>query len=186
MLCLLFPALAAALDIRAPPNVGWAQTTLVYTAPRRGCHLITSEVLDALGPDLAKFQTGMCNLFVQHTSCSLSINENTDPTVRDDLSRAFDRIVPASWNYDGTFRHTMEGDDDMPGHAKSSLMGVSINVPISRGGLALGTWQGIYLCEHRDASAVAHHRSIVLTVQGELAEVKTSAADPRISFPVYR
>jgi secondary thiamine-phosphate synthase enzyme len=178
-------ARSSALELRAPPSVGWAQTTIEVTAPRRGCHLITTDVLTALNPALASIQYGLCNLFVQHTSCSLSINENTDPTVRDDLERALNRVIPTEWNHDGTFRHTLEGEDDMPGHVKSSLVGVSLNIPVSRGALALGEWQGIYLCEHRDASATAHRRRIVLTLQGELAEMSTSAVDPRISFPVY-
>lgn len=101
--------------------------------------------MKAIGDDLRKFDVGLCNLFVQHTSASLTINENADPDVRRDMEAALNKIVPASWNRDGTFRHTMEGDDDCPGHIKSSLMGVSLNIPIKQGRLALGTWQGIYL-----------------------------------------
>ena len=88
---------------------------------------------------------GMCNLFIQHTSASLTINENADSDVRRDMEVALNKIAPAQWTRDGTFHHTMEGDDDMPGHVKSSLMGVSLNVPIRQGRLALGTWQGVYL-----------------------------------------
>jgi secondary thiamine-phosphate synthase enzyme len=99
----------------------------------------------------------------------LTINENADPDVRTDLETALNHIVPADWNRDGTFRHTLEGDDDMPGHVKSSLMGASLNVPITNGRLALGTWQGIYLCEHRDQGGYGggHARKIVVTLQGQ-------------------
>jgi len=147
----------------------WFQHKISVTAPSRGCHLITGDVLKAIGTDLKKIDVGMCNLFVQHTSASLSINENADPDVRRDMEVALNKIVPAQWNRDGTFRHTLEGDDDMPGHVKSSLMGVSVDVPISGGRLALGTWQGIYLNEHRDQGGWGggHTRSIVVTLQGQ-------------------
>ena len=124
-------------------------------AQRRGCHLITGEVMKHL-PSLP--EKGMLNVFVKHTSCGLTINENADPDVRTDLDNILDRIVPERQPY---FLHTMEGDDDMPAHAKSSLIGVSLNIPISRHRLNLGTWQGIYLCEVRDYGGP---RSIVLTV----------------------
>ena len=120
----------------------WFQHELSITAPSRGCHLITSNVQKVISKDLKEIKMGMCNLFVQHTSASLTINENADPDVRRDLEVALNKIVPASWNHDGTFRHTMEGDDDMPGHVKTSLMGPSLNIPIRNGRLALGTWQG--------------------------------------------
>lgn len=138
------------------------------TAPSRGCHLITGDVVKAAGSDVQKIQMGMCNLFIQHTSASLTINENADPDVRTDMETALNRLVPAAWNRDGTFKHTLEGDDDMPGHVKSSLMGVSLNVPIRNGKLALGTWQGIYLNEHRDQGGWGggHQRSIIVTLQG--------------------
>ena len=108
-------------------------------------------------------------MFVQHTSASLTINENADPDVRVDMETALNKIVPASWNRDGTFRHTLEGDDDMPGHVKSSMMGVSLNIPIREGRLGLGTWQGVYLNEHRDQGGWGggHTRSIVITLQGQ-------------------
>ena len=139
------------------------------TAPSRGCHLITSDVNKAVKDEIARIKTGMANIFVQHTSCSLTINENADPDVRRDLETALNKIAPSSWNHDGTFKHTMEGDDDMPGHLKSSLMGVSLNIPITNGKLALGTWQGIYLNEHRDQGGWGggHTRSIVITLQGQ-------------------
>lgn len=95
-------------------SVKWFQHELSITAPSRGCHLITREVQKAIKADLAQINIGMCNLFVQHTSASLTLNENADPDVRRDLETALNKIVPASWNHDGTFRHTMEGDDDMP------------------------------------------------------------------------
>ena len=112
---------------------------------------------------------GMCNLFIQHTSASLTINENADPDVRTDMETALNLLVPAQWNRDGTFKHTLEGDDDMPGHVKSSLMGVSLNIPIQNGRLALGTWQGIYLNEHRDHGGWGggHQRRILITLQGQ-------------------
>lgn len=123
----------------------WFQHAITITAPSRGCHLITRDIQKAAGDDIGKIKIGMCNLFVQHTSASLTINENADPDVRRDMEVALNKIVPAQWNRDGTFRHTMEGDDDMPGHVKSSMMGVSLNIPIRDGRLALGTWQGMFL-----------------------------------------
>ena len=124
-------------------------------ALRRGCHLITREILKQL-PVLP--EKGLLNVFVKHTSCGLTINENADPDVRTDLDKILDHIVPERQPY---YEHTMEGDDDMPAHAKSSLVGVSLNIPISGARLNLGTWQGIYLCEFRDYGGP---RSIVLTV----------------------
>ena len=124
-------------------------------ALRRGCHLITRELLKQL-PALP--EKGLLNVFVKHTSCGLTINENADPDVRTDLDKILNHIVPERQPY---YEHTMEGDDDMPAHAKSSLIGVSLNIPISGGRLNLGTWQGIYLCEFRDYGGP---RSIVLTV----------------------
>ena len=122
---------------------------------RRGCHLITGEIMRHL-PTLP--ETGLLNVFVKHTSCGLTINENADPDVRTDLDNILDHIVPERQPY---YEHTMEGDDDMPAHAKSSLVGVSLTIPISNRRLNLGTWQGIYLCEFRDYGG---ERTIVLTV----------------------
>ena len=124
-------------------------------ARQRGCHLITGEIMRHL-PDLP--ERGLLNIFVKHTSCGLTINENADPDVRTDLDNILDHIVPEREPY---YIHTFEGDDDMPAHAKSSLMGVSLTIPISNHRLNLGTWQGIYLCEFRDYGG---SRSIVLTV----------------------
>ena len=146
----------------------WFQKEISITAPSRGCHLITSDINKAIKDDLSKIKIGLANLFIQHTSASLTVNENADPDVRRDMEVALNKIVPAEWNRDGTFRHTMEGDDDMAGHMKSSLMGASLTIPIRNGRLALGTWQGIYLNEHRDQGGWGggHTRHIVITLQG--------------------
>ncbi|KAI2493696.1 Uncharacterized protein family UPF0047 [Fragilaria crotonensis] len=147
----------------------WFQHEISITAPSRGCHLITSDIHRAIATDLKQIKIGMCNLFIQHTSASLTINENADPDVRRDMEVALNLLVPATWNRDGTFKHTLEGDDDMPGHVKSSIMGVSLNIPIQNGRLALGTWQGIYLNEHRDQGGWGggHTRRILITLQGQ-------------------
>lgn len=123
---------------------------------RRGCHLITEDIRRQLPDQLP--DTGILNVFVKHTSCGLTINENADPDVRSDMSKILDHIVKENESY---YDHTMEGSDDMPAHAKSSLIGVSINIPVTAGKLNLGTWQGIYLCEFRDYGGP---RSIVLTL----------------------
>ena len=134
------------------------QTTFSLAAKRRGCHLITREILEHLPLPLP--QTGLLNLFVQHTSCALSINENADPDVRSDLSKIMDNLVKEKQPF---YEHTMEGIDDMPAHAKSSLFGVSLTIPITNGRLNLGTWQGIYLCEFRNYGG---SRRIVATIYG--------------------
>lgn len=131
------------------------QKELELTPKRRGCHLVTREILSALPP---LPETGMLNLFVKHTSCALSVNENADPDVRADMEAILNRLVPENQPY---YRHVMEGADDMPAHAKSSLFGVSLNIPVTRGRLNLGTWQGIYLCEFRDYGGP---RRIVATI----------------------
>lgn len=133
------------------------QTEFTLRAMPRGCHLVTGEIVRQL-PRLP--QTGLLNLFVKHTSCALSINENADPDVRHDMNCIMDRLVKENEPY---YMHTMEGSDDMPSHAKSSIVGVSINIPITNGRLNLGTWQGIYLCEFRDYGGP---RKIVATVMG--------------------
>lgn len=133
------------------------QTEFTLRAMPRGCHLVTGEIVRQL-PRLP--QTGLLNLFVKHTSCALSINENADPDVRHDMNCIMDRLVKENEPY---YMHTMEGSDDMPSHAKSSIVGVSINIPITNGRLNLGTWQGIYLCEFRDYGGP---RKIVATVIG--------------------
>jgi len=126
------------------------------TAKHRGCHLITREILENLPKPLPK--VGLLNLFVRHTSCALSINENADPDVRSDMEKIMNHIVKENEPY---YDHVLEGADDMPAHAKSSLFGVSLTVPITNGRLNLGTWQGIYLCEFRDYGG---SRSVVATI----------------------
>ena len=132
------------------------QTTFTLKAKGRGCHLITREILDNLAKPLPK--EGLLNLFVQHTSCAFSINENADPDVRRDMEKIMNHIVKENEPY---YDQVLEGSDDMPAHAKSSLFGVSITIPITNGRLNLGTWQGIYLCEFRDYGGA---RSIVATI----------------------
>ena len=132
------------------------QTEFTLSAKRRGCHLVTAEILAHLPRPLPR--TGLLHLFVKHTSCALSINENADPDVRHDLDMALDRVAPERQPF---YRHTLEGDDDMPAHVKASLVGPSVTVPIAGGRLCLGTWQGIYLCEFRRQGGC---RRLVLTV----------------------
>lgn len=126
---------------------------------RRGFHLITDQVVQAV-PELADIQVGFLQAFIQHTSASLTINENADPDVRVDFETAMNHAVPESLPY----VHTLEGPDDMPAHVKASMMGASVMIPIGSGHLQLGTWQGIYLCEHRDQGS---SRRIALTTMGE-------------------
>lgn len=121
------------------------QKTFHLSAKRRGCHLITREILENLPQPLP--QTGLLNLFVQHTSCALTINENADPDVRSDMEEIMNHLVKEREPY---YIHTIEGPDDMPAHAKCSLFGASLTIPITDGRLNLGTWQGIYLCEFRN------------------------------------
>lgn len=125
----------------------------------RGFHLITDEILDAI-PELKSIQIGILQVFIKHTSASLTINENADPTVRDDFESHFNEFVPEDAPY---YRHTYEGSDDMPAHIKASLLGSSVSIPISNGRLNLGTWQGIYLCEHRNHGG---SRKVVVTAMG--------------------
>ncbi|WP_422360724.1 secondary thiamine-phosphate synthase enzyme YjbQ [Reichenbachiella sp.] len=125
----------------------------------RGFHLITNEILDAI-PEIGEISIGILQVFIKHTSASLTINENADPTVRQDFESHFNEFVPENAPY---YRHTYEGPDDMPAHIKSSLLGSSVSIPITNGRLNLGTWQGIYLCEHRDYGG---SRKVVVTVLG--------------------
>ena len=138
----------------------WIQREIELPARGRGFHLITSEILDAV-PELGSVSRGIATLFMQHTSASLTLNENASPDVRRDFSEWFDRAVPDGAPY---FAHTLEGADDMPAHIKASLTGSSLTIPISGGSLALGTWQGIYLCEHRDHGGP---RRVIFTAFGE-------------------
>lgn len=126
----------------------------------RGFHLITNEILDAI-PEIQKISIGLLQVFIKHTSASLTINENADPTVRQDFESHFNEFVPENASY---YRHTYEGPDDIPAHIKSSLLGSSVSMPISNGRPNLGTWQGIYLCEHRDYGG---SRKVVITAIGE-------------------
>lgn len=137
----------------------WHQRTLQLPAFFRGFHLITDRVIDAV-PEIRHIQVGLLHVFIQHTSASLTINENADPDVPRDLESSLNAIAPESFPY----QHTVEGPDDMPAHVKSVLLGSSVSIPIDRGQLALGTWQGIYLCEHRNRGG---RRNLVLTVHGE-------------------
>ena len=135
-----------------------AQVEITIKPRRRGFHLVTDEIVSQL-PTLPK--TGLLNLFVKHTSCGLTINENADPDVRTDMESIFNRMVPERQPF---YTHTLEGDDDMPAHAKSTLSGVSLTIPLTNHRLNLGTWQGIYLCEYR---LYGGSRRIVATVIGE-------------------
>ena len=137
----------------------WLQRTIKLPACQRGFHLITNEIVSAM-PEISELSIGQLHIFLQHTSASLTINENADPDVRVDLESSINAIAPENFPY----IHTMEGPDDMPAHVKSSLLGASLTVPVTDGRLNLGTWQGIYLAEHRD---YATPRRIVLTLQGE-------------------
>ena len=137
----------------------WTQKTIQLKARARGFHLITREIEQAL-PELADVSVGLLHVFIQHTSASLTINENADPTVRVDFEEVFSRLVPENQPY---YKHNDEGPDDLPAHIKSSLLGPSLTIPVTNGKLALGTWQGIYLCEHRDYGG---SRRLVLTLQG--------------------
>jgi secondary thiamine-phosphate synthase enzyme len=138
----------------------WYQTALKLAPRKRGFHLITDEIERAI-PEILQLNVGLLHLFIQHSSASLTINENADPTVRMDFESHFNRFVPEDAPY---YRHTYEGSDDMPAHIKASTLGCSVSIPITNGRLALGTWQGVYLGEHRDH---AGSRTIVATLQGE-------------------
>ncbi len=132
------------------------QKKIILRPFKRGFHIITSEIDRIVGE--SKVHEGMCNVFIQHTSASLTINENADPTVRKDFETHFNRMIPEGENI---YTHSDEGDDDMPAHLKNSLLGCSLNIPIMNGRLALGIWQGIYICEHRD---YARSRNILITI----------------------
>lgn len=145
--------------VSIPPRMVWTQVELSLESRPRGVHLVTDEVVAAL-PQLARVEVGLLHLFLQHTSASLSVNENADRDVRRDVERWLDRAVPEN---SPDFVHVAEGPDDMPAHLKSLLLGVALVVPIRAGRLALGTWQGIYLGEHRDAGG---RRKIIATILG--------------------
>jgi secondary thiamine-phosphate synthase enzyme len=138
----------------------WIQKEMQLRPRARGFHLITDEVVGHLS-ELSNIKIGLLNILIKHTSASLTINENADPSVRKDFESYFNRAVPENESY---YTHDEEGSDDMPAHLKASLLGVSINIPISSGQLNLGVWQGIYLCEHRNEGG---SRTLVLTLHGE-------------------
>ena len=138
----------------------WIQKRIELAARPRGFHLVTREIVDGV-PELESLQVGLATVFMQHTSASLTLNENASPDVRRDFRAWFDRAVPDGAGY---FAHALEGPDDMPAHVKASLTGSSLVLPVAGGRLALGTWQGIYLCEHRDHGGA---RSVVVTAFGE-------------------
>ncbi len=141
----------------------WFQKELLLKPRPRGFHLITDEIILGIS-QLKNFKVGIANIFIKHTSASLSINENASPDVRRDLETHFNKYVPENASY---YEHRFEGSDDMPAHIKSSILGASLNIPIKEGQLNLGTWQGIYLCEHRNQGG---SRKIVVTISGETYE----------------
>ena len=137
----------------------WIQKKISLTPRSRGFHIITDNILENI-PELKDIKAGILQLFIKHTSASLTINENADPTVRIDFESHFNILAPENKNY---YKHTCEGPDDMPAHLKSSILGSSVSIPITDGKLNLGIWQGIYLCEHRDQGTV---RTLIATIQG--------------------
>jgi secondary thiamine-phosphate synthase enzyme len=138
----------------------WLQKSLKLQAKPRGFHLVSDEILKAL-PEISTIHVGLLHLFLQHTSASLSINENADSSVRRDMESHFNRLAPEDAPY---YQHTYEGSDDMPAHIKSALLGCEMSLPIEQGSLKLGTWQGIYLGEHRDSASA---RTLIATLTGE-------------------
>ena len=139
--------------------MSYFQKEMTLTAKSRGFHLVTHEILSQL-PDLHDFNVGLAHIFIQHTSASLSLNENADPSVRQDMESYFNRTVPENAPY---FTHIYEGADDMPAHIKAAMLGSSVTIPVTNGRFNLGMWQGIYLCEHRNH---ARGRRLVVTIQG--------------------
>jgi secondary thiamine-phosphate synthase enzyme len=139
--------------------VSWSQHEITLRPRPRGVHLVTTEIVEAL-PELKDLRIGLAHLFLRHTSASLTLNENASPDVRRDFESWLNVAVPE----DFAWTHTLEGSDDMPAHVKASLMGASLSLPIAGGRLALGTWQGVYLCEHRDRGGP---RSLLVTLTGE-------------------
>tara|TARA_B100000749_G_scaffold265496_1_gene240653 strand:+ start:71 stop:490 length:420 start_codon:yes stop_codon:yes gene_type:complete len=138
----------------------WIQKEISLNPRPRGFHLITNEILQNI-QEIGDISIGTMEIFIKHTSASLTINEDADPTVRDDFESHFNQIVPENAPY---YKHTIEGPDDMPAHLKSSILGSSVTIPITNGTLNLGTWQGIYLCEHRNHGG---SRNVVLTLTGK-------------------
>ena len=141
--------------------MNWHQSEIEILSNKRGFILITDIIIDQVSA-ISKYKTGILHLFIKHTSASLTVNENADPTVRTDMEAHFNHMVPENAPY---YKHTLEGPDDMPAHLKSTIIGNTLSIPISNGQLNMGIWQGIYLCEHRSQ---AHRRKIVATIYGEL------------------
>ncbi|CAB1261428.1 YjbQ family protein [Vibrio cholerae] len=140
----------------------WIQKEVKISPKKRGFHLITDEIVRQV-PELSKVSVGLAHIFIKHTSASLTINENADPTVRDDFESFFSRAVPEGEPY---YKHIYEGSDDLPSHIKVSLLGSSVSVPVSDGSFNMGTWQGIYLCEHSNHGG---SRCLLVTIQGEVS-----------------
>jgi secondary thiamine-phosphate synthase enzyme len=140
--------------------MNWFQKPITLSAKARGFHLVTDEILQQI-PEIKKYKTGMAHIFIQHTSAALCLNENADPSVRTDMESHFNKMVPENAPY---YLHTQEGPDDMPAHIKAVLLGASVTIPITNGRFNLGTWQGIYLCEHRNHGGA---RRLVVTMWGQ-------------------
>lgn len=140
----------------------WHQTEVILAARSRGFHLISQEIVDQV-PEIGRYRLGLAHIYIQHTSASLAINEGVDPSVRADMESHFNHMVPERAPY---YIHTYEGPDDMPAHIKAVLLGSSLTIPMRDGRLHMGTWQGIYLCEHRDRGG---RRRLVVTLQGQTA-----------------
>lgn len=138
----------------------WIQKEIKLSPKPRGYHIITDEILREI-PDIKEIKTGLAHIFIQHTSAALTINENADPSVRRDFESHFNRVVPEDTSL---YEHTLEGTDDMTSHIKSSLLGSSVSIPITNGQFNLGTWQGVYLCEHRNRGG---SRKLVITINGK-------------------
>ena len=141
----------------------WVQRQFKLPPKKRGFHLVTRDIYSSV-PELKSIKTGLLHMFIQHTSASLAINENADPDVRADMEAYFSRAAPEDQPY---FRHTLEGSDDMPAHLKNVMIGCQLTIPVGEGRLLLGTWQGVYLCEHRNA---AGPRTVIVTITGESSE----------------
>ncbi len=137
----------------------WYQKEIILGRKSRGFHLVTDEILNFL-PEIKNIKIGTAHFFIKHTSASLTLNENFDPTVRTDMENYFNKFAPEDEPY---YQHTSEGSDDMPSHIKSSLLGAELTIPVTNGRLNLGTWQGIYLNEHRNR---ARERTVVVTIMG--------------------
>ena len=138
----------------------WYQKEITLGSKKRGFHLVTDEIVKQV-PEISQISAGLAHVFIKHTSASLTLNENADPSVRADMESHFNKLAPENAPY---YIHTMEGSDDMPAHIKASLLGSSVTIPITNGRLNLGTWQGIYLCEHRNHGGA---RRLVVTITGE-------------------